>query len=42
MSILHFATHIYHASLNYYVGIVAPTYSVDYGYNVGIALCPHI
>jgi hypothetical protein len=44
MPILHFATHIYCASLNWYAGIALPSpiYSVDYGYNVGITLCLHI
>jgi hypothetical protein len=44
MPILHFATHIYCASLNCYAGIAfpSPIYNVDYGHNVGIAFCPHI
>ncbi len=44
MPILYFATHIYCASLNYYVAIASPSpiHNVDYGHNVGIALWPHI
>ncbi len=44
MSILHFATHIQCAGLNFYrsVAFPCPIYNVDYGHNVGIAFCPHI
>jgi hypothetical protein len=44
MWVLHFAPTYKCASLNCYVGIAfrAPTYSVDYDHNVGIAFPPQI